>query len=701
MTLDKKRIFGRVYMVYAFLLLFAFAIVVRIAVLIFVEGDKWKDQAQKQSYRVETVQAVRGNIFSCDTNLIATSVPVFTIRMDLHKSVIPTDTFRLYLNPLCDSLSKMFPGKSKADYKKLLTEARQKGKRSVLLARDINYTYLLRIKQFPILKKGQFKGGLIVEEREYRYLPYRDLASRTIGYYKTTDGKGVGIEAAFNKELAGISGQRLAKKVANDIWRPVYSNNQVDPENGKDIITTIDIRIQDVAEAALMRCLEENEAEHGCAILMEVATGEIRAIANLKRGKNGTYSESLNYALQESAEPGSTFKLASAIAILEQGKYDTNAMVPTGIMEFHGRRMIDSKREGYGNISFKKAFEKSSNVGISYLAYDVFHSNPKLFTDYLYKMGLNQKLDLELAGEGAPYIKNPKSKTWSKISLPWMSIGYELRITPIHQLALYNAVANNGKMMKPYFIREIKEGNKIIRANKPSVLVEQICSKKTIDKMKGMLEGVVTDGTAKSLSHSPYKVAGKTGTAQMNYGKKGVEKMMYRASFAGYFPADKPMYSCIVIITNPQKNKKYGGEVSAPVFREIADKVYATLLRDYVGVEPVKEILSDKPTIGGGNVKDIRAVYSYLNISSHRLNAKENYVRLANDDATQTLEYEVLQSEKNSMPNVVGLGARDAIYLLERQGLKVCVYGKGLVAKQSISPGTPVKIGNNVNIELL
>ncbi|MEG1762255.1 MAG: penicillin-binding protein [Bacteroidales bacterium] len=701
MTHDKKRKFDRVYLVYAFLLLFAFAIVVRIAVLVFVQGDKWKEKAQKQSYKVETVHAIRGNIYSRDTNLIATSVPIFTIRIDLHKSVIPIDTFRLYLNPLSDSLSRMFPAKSKVQYKKMLTNGRAKGIRSLKIAQNINYTQLQRIKQFPILKKGQFKGGLIVEEKEFRYLPYNDLASRTIGYYKTTDGKGVGIESAFNKELAGISGKRLVKKVANDIWRPVYSNNQIEPENGKDIITTIDIRIQDVAEAALMRCLLENEAEHGCAILMEVVTGEIRAIANLKRGKDGKYSEALNYAIQESAEPGSTFKLASSIAILEDGKYDTSTLVPTGIMAFHGRNMIDSKRGGYGEISFKKAFEKSSNVGISYLAYDVFHQNPKKFTDYLYKMGLNEKLGLELAGEGAPYIKNPKSKTWSKISLPWMSIGYELRLTPIHQLALYNAVANNGKMMKPYFIKEIKEGNNVIRKNEPVVLIEHICSKKTIDKMKGLLEGVVTEGTARSLSHSPYKVAGKTGTAQINYGKKGVEKMMYRASFAGYFPADNPMYSCIVIITNPQKNKKYGGEVSAPVFREIADKVYATLLRDYVGADMVRPMIVSRPEVGGGNTADIRKVYSYLNIPAPAMDAKNKYVRLQKEEETQILKCQLLTNSNNSMPNVIGLGARDAIYLLERQGLQVRVYGKGSVVRQSMQAGEPIHTGAKVSIELL
>ncbi|MDE5704166.1 MAG: penicillin-binding protein 2, partial [Bacteroidales bacterium] len=391
---------------------------------------------------------------------------------------------------------------------------------------------------------------------------------------------GAGFEKAFNTELEGVGGRRLTRRVAKGVWRPIYNEETVDPQNGKDIVTTIDTRIQDVAHAALERCVRENEADHGCAVLMEVATGRIVAIANLTRQPDGRYAERINYVVGESVEPGSTFKLASAIAILEAGQFDTATVVPTGVMEFYGRRMIDSRRQGYGDLSFQQAFAKSSNVGISYLAHETFHKNPQKFVDYLYGMRLNEITGIEIPGEGRPYIKNPKDKSWSRISVPWMSIGYEVQLTPLQILALYNAVANGGKMMKPRLVDEIRQGGKTVARFEPVVLQEKIASRKTLDRVRGMLEEVVQTGTGRSLSKSPYKIAGKTGTAQMNYARRGDEKMRYRASFAGYFPAEKPLYSCMIMISDPQKRHVYGSDLAAPVFKEIADKVYATLLKD-------------------------------------------------------------------------------------------------------------------------
>ncbi len=673
----KKDMKWRVNLIYICILVVALAIVIRTAMLIFVEGDKWRARAENKTTRSVEVEAKRGNIYSIDSSILVMTMPIFTVRMDLHESVVSKDTFNFYVRALADSLAKMFPQKSASEYRKNLIAARSKdlginpdtkisrgrGVRNFLIARNIKYADLKRIQTFPILRKGKNRGGLVIEENNRRIRLHNLLAERTIGYYNKESGRAVGLEGAYNEELKGRSGKRVERKVANGVWRPVFSDLQ-EPENGKDIVTTIDMRIQDVAEAALMRCLRDNDASHGCAILMRVATGEIRAIANLKRGKDSIYREVENFAVNESVEPGSTFKLASLIAILEDGKIDTGLLVPTGKMKIANREMKDSREEGYGEISLKRAFEVSSNVGIAYAVREVFANNPKKYTDYLYKMRLNQPLGLEIAGERKPVIKNPKDnkKQWWGTSLAWMSMGYEVQLTPLQQLTFYNAVANNGKMVKPMFVREIQSGGQIIKSFDPVILEARICSEKTIQKVKSCLEGVVQNGTAKSLSKSPYKIAGKTGTAQTNYSQKGDEKMTYRASFIGYFPADDPKYTCLVIVSNPSKNRKYGGEVAAPVFKEIADKVYATR----------------------------------LNLEL-KLPDAENFQPLS---ITSTNGVNPSSYSSKVIPNVKGMRARDAVYLLESLGYKVMLNGRGIVREQSIEAGSAIISGQQIWLRL-
>ncbi|MDE7338928.1 MAG: penicillin-binding protein 2, partial [Bacteroidales bacterium] len=510
----------RAWWIYLFFLLLAACIVATAAKVVFVDGEHWRKLAQHQTLRYEETQATRGNIYSSDNALLAVSVPIFTVRMDLHPSVVCNDTFSQYLRPLCDSLHKMYPAVSSQSFYNSLLDARRKKKRNFLIKNKVTYSELDRMRHFPIFKKGQYRGGFVVEEKERRSRPNGILAARTIGYYNAESKTGVGLERAYNKDLQGISGHRLTQRVAHGIWRPVYSADEVKPENGKDLITTLDIRIQDVTEAALQRCMEGNEAEHGCAVVMEVKTGKVVAIANLTKQADGTYAESQNYAVGEAVEPGSIFKLASTIAILEESKDNiTNRIVPTGEMKFYNRWMRDSHRGGWGDIPFSEAFEKSSNVGISYLANEIFHANQQKFVDYLYKMRLNKPLGVEIPGEGEPYIKNTKDKTWSGVSLPWMSIGYEVKVTPLQMLNLYNAVANNGKMMKPMFVSAIRKGSETVKAFEPQVLVESICSKSTLAAVQKLLQGVVESGTGTVLQNPLYKVAAKTGTAQMNYGK--------------------------------------------------------------------------------------------------------------------------------------------------------------------------------------
>jgi cell division protein FtsI (penicillin-binding protein 3) len=693
---EKKDIVWRIRLIYIIVLFIALYIIYRLILVQFVDGDMWRQRAENLSLRYETVEAIRGSIISSDSNLLATSVPIFDIKIDLHKSVIHNDTFKLYLNELSDSLSQLFKDKSKDEFKQILLKGRKKGKRDLLLRRNIDYSQLKRLRTFPILKKGKYKGGFIIEEKDYRKMPFKMLASRTIGYKNLNSNAYVGLEGAYSKELEGISGKRLMRKIANGIWRPVERDNQIEPENGKDIITAIDINIQDVAQSALMKTLDSNDADHGCAILMEVNTGYIKAITNLKRHKDGTYGEDLNYAISETAEPGSTFKLASLIAVLEDGKFDTNELVNTGVCTYANKEMEDSHPEGYGRISLTKAFEVSSNVGISQIVYRTFNQNPQKFIDYLYDMNLNKPLGIDIKGEGNPYIKNTKDKNWSKLSLPWMSIGYELQLTPLQTLTLYNAVANNGVMVKPLFVKEILQTGKLIDKKKAVILNKSICSESTLRKVQSILIGVIEHGTAKHLQNTVYKIAGKTGTAKINYGKNKDSKV-YRASFVGYFPADKPKYSCIVIISNPKKGQYYGGAIAAPVFKEIADKVYATELN----IHQEKKIIYSKiniPFVSAGNQQDLFTIYSQLNLPFLTDNQDGDYLVSVKKDSLNA--YRSKNYKEKIVPFFQGMGIKDAAYLAEKNGLKVNIVGKGKVVSQSVNQGTPIQKGQSITLYL-
>lgn len=690
----KSDIVWRIRIVYGFVLLIAILIIYKIITIQFVDGEMWRQRAENLTLRYETVDAVRGNIISSDSNLLATSIPIFDIKLDLHKSVIHKDTFKLYINALCDSLSDLFPEKSSKEFKNILVAGRKSGKRDLLIKRNIDYTQLKRLRTFPILKKGKFKGGFIVEEKDFRKMPFKMLASRTIGYKNLNSNVYVGLEGAYSKELEGISGKRLMRKIANGIWRPVERENQIEPENGKDIITSIDINIQDVAENALLKCLDSNDADHGCAILMEVNTGFIKAIANLKQHKDGTYGEDLNYAISESAEPGSTFKLASLIAVLEEGKYDTNEIVNTGVCTYANKKMEDSHEEGYGRITLSKAFEVSSNVGISEIATRTFGKNPQKFIDYLYDMKLNKALDIDLKGEGKPYIKNTKDKTWSKISLPWMSIGYELTLTPLQTLTFYNSIANNGVMVKPLFVKEIRQTGKLIEKKEPIVINKSVCSEKTLKKVQSILQGVVEHGTAKHLLNTVYKIAGKTGTAKIDY-HNNKESNVYRASFVGYFPADNPKYTCIVIVNNPKKGIYYGGAIAAPVFKEIADKVYASQL----DIHQQRKIEYKKipiPFVAAGNKQEIYTIYSNLNLPFFSDNDDAEYLTSVKTDSLNA--YKSVFYKSNAVPDFKGMGLKDAIYIADKLNLKVNISGKGKVVNQSIPKGA--KVSKNQSITL-
>ncbi len=693
---EKKDIVWRIKLIYLGVLVFALYIIFKVVNIQFVEGDMWRERAENLTLRYESVEAIRGNIISSDSKLLATSVPIFDVRLDLHESVVSDDTFKFYLNALSDSLSRLFRDKSKAEFKNFLLKGRKRGKRDLLLRRNIDYSQLKKLRTFPIFRKGRYRGGFIVKEKDYRKMPFKELASRTIGYENVKENLYVGLEGAYSKELGGVSGKRLMRKIASGIWRPVERDNQIEPENGKDIVSTIDINIQDVAEHALMKCLDSNKADHGCAVLMEVNTGYIKAIANLKRHRDGSYGEDINYAIWETSEPGSTFKLASLIAVLEEGKYDTNEMVNTGKSTYADRTMKDSHEEGYGRVSLTRAFEVSSNVGISEIVHKTFQNKPQKYVDYLCDMSLNKPLGVEIKGEGLPFIKNTKNPTWSRTSLPWMSIGYELHLTPLQTLSLYNAVANNGKMVRPLFVKEILRTGKLIEKKDVVVINKSICSKKTLNKVRAILEGVIERGTAKHLLNTVYKIAGKTGTAKVGYGKDKNSRV-YRASFVGYFPADNPKYSCIVIVSNPTKGRYYGGAIAAPVFKEIADKVYATQLDIHQEVKKsnAKHAI---PYVIAGNQEELDTIYSNLNLSFLTNNPDAEYV--VSTRKNNIRKYASKSFKANLVPNVRGMGVKEAVYLLERSGLKVKLIGKGKVARQSIRSGARIVNGQLITLSL-
>jgi len=524
-------------------------------VIQFKEGAEWKAKAEAFNTQVHEIQAVRGNIFDINGNLLATSLPYYEVAVDINAPSIDKKLFEAKVDSLGTMIADLFKDKSAKQYIKLLRKARKSGDRYVVLKRNVPFKDLQTLKTFPIFKKGK-RGGLVTLQTNKRERPFKMLAARTIGMSR--EGvKPVGLEGAYDTLLKGISGQRLMQKIAGDVWRPINDENEVEPKDGSDLYTTIDINIQDVAENALMNTLIKNKASHGCAILMEVKTGEIKAIANLTRdGKDSSaYSESLNYAIGYATEPGSTFKLASYLAVMDDYNLSLDEKIPVGNGEvvYYNKTIKDAHPPETPVLTLKRAFEVSSNVAAAKTIVKYYSKNPQQYIDKLKSFHLNEKLGLAIPGEANPLIKETKSKDWSGLSLPQISYGYESLITPLQTLTLYNAIANDGKMVKPRFEREIKHNAKTVKTFTTEIIAEQIVKQSTVKKAKEMLEGVVENGSGKGLNITAFKVGGKTGTAQIARvgAKRGSGKTAYgdvgdrnyQASFVGYFPADKPLYT--------------------------------------------------------------------------------------------------------------------------------------------------------------
>jgi cell division protein FtsI (penicillin-binding protein 3) len=646
------------------------AVVFRVFTIQYSEGDRYRELSTELTIKQDTIYANKGNVYAADGNLLATSMSKFTIRMDA--LAVDGNVFEKNVVPLSLELSKIL-GKSSSYYLSKLRKAKKRRNRYLLIARNIGYTDYLKMKQFPIFNKGVYRGGFIAEHKTVRAHPIGKIAERTIGYDDFRGG--AGIEGAFADYMEGKNGLRWKQKIAKNQWKPINDVNEKEPIDGHDIITTIDVNIQDITHHALLRRLEYFEADHGCAVVMETATGEIKAISNLGRTSKGAYYEKRNYAVWESHEPGSTFKLASLMAALDDKVIDTSTVVDTekGRIYIHNRKVEDSHKGGYGKISAARAFEVSSNVGIVKIMKKNYDQRPQKFIEKLGKYGFTEPIGFSIKGEGKPYVPNPKDKSWSKVSLEWMSWGYGVSLTPMQILMFYNAVANNGVMVKPMFIKELRRQDKTEKVFETEIVNSKIASEETLMKVRKVMENVVVKGTAQNIYSPNFSMAGKTGTAKKfiprTKDKNGqwqggyYSSKHYVASFAGFFPANNPRYSCIVVVHDPKKEKGYyGATVAAPVFKEIAQKIYTTTPINNQSVDDEVDFTSIKNQYDKYNIK--------------------------------------LNKEYKRIPNVYGMSGMDALSLLENIGLKVKLSGMGKVKFQSLKKGVKFTKGSTIILKL-
>jgi cell division protein FtsI (penicillin-binding protein 3) len=688
-------------LVYIAIALLGVVLLIRILILQYVQRGKWADMSERYVYKTAEMPANRGDILTSDGRLLASSVPYYTIYMDTRSSGMAASTWSNGIGGLSAGLAKYLGVRSASGWRSAITEARRRGDRYFLIQRKVDYETLKKLKLLPIFKEGQYKGGMVAQAENRRILPNSDLASRTIGYLNLgSEGNEVGVEGAFDKDLAGKNGVAVKQRLTGGDWIMVEGPNSVESRDGNDVVTTLDLDLQDVASTALLNQLRKNGADHGCAVLMEVSTGNIKAIANLGLQDDGDYHETYNYALGESTEPGSTFKLPSLMAALEDGVIDTGDVVDTGkgTVKYYDKIIRDTKE--HGRLTVKQVFEESSNVGTAKLIYEHYKNNPKDFVNRLYAMRLNKPLEVQLKGEGEPLIRYPGDKLWSGLSLPMMSHGYEVQLTPLQILTFYNAVANDGKMMRPLFVSAVMRNGRVISSYEPEVIINSIASRSTIRKAKKMMEGVVEHGTATNLRNPNYKIAGKTGTAQIardKFGYRTGDRISYSASFVGYFPAENPLYSCIVVVNSPSTGVYYGNLVAGTVFKEISDKVYATrFFRDYKP-ENKDDIKPSAPDAGNGYRADINEVLKNLDVRYKRTSDAD---WVATRESGDTVRLAGIKIQEGLVPDVRGMSLRDAIYLLENSGLRVRFSGKGRVMRQSPEHGARYYEGSVVSLEM-
>lgn len=706
---DSKRnkIIHRSYFALAVLIILSFVIIGRIVYLQLATPEEKKEMV---SVRTTTIKPKRGDIYSSDGKLLATSVCYYDTYLDLACQGVKSMTdsaFDAEVDSLSICLAELFKNKSRETYRTEIRNAKNNGNRSYCIKRRVSFLEYEEMKKFPFLRRGKYRAGFYSSEIYEREKPFGKLARRTIG--ESSEKGHYGLEYSYDSILTGVEGYAAFQKVSKDVWVPIENSaDYVKPIDGKDLITTIDISLQDIAETELENQMRQHSAQYGTVVVMEVKTGKVRAMANLMRDSLNNFYENFNYAVGNlssggASDPGSTFKIASVIVAMEDGYITPETMVKVGngVDTYYGKTIKDSHAPDSTWLSVQRIIETSSNVGTARFVYDNYKHQQQKFVDGIKRLHLNEPLGIELKGEAVPIIHEPAdgSKYWSGISLPWMAYGYGVAITPLQILAFYNAIANDGKLMRPMFVEALSYCGETVEQFEPYVIDQQICSHKTIEAVKKMLEGVVQNGTARNLRNENYPIAGKTGTAQMNYGKDG-QKITYHASFVGYFPADNPEYSCIVSIYNPSEGSFYGNVVAGNVFRKIADKIYST------DTKAIAEEINDDPETllpisKSGKRESIQTVCNMLDLPTNIDNFPTVKWIKFKDHAGEKENFAPYTSQSgNLIPDVRGMGASDAISILEQAGLKVFISGRGKVVEQVPSQGTVYTKGDSVHLIL-
>lgn len=691
----------RAYLVFAFLLVISLVILGKVVRIQVVEGDKWRGMADSLYVRMVEMDSEMGTLLSEDGTILATSTVFYEVRMDLRSDAMAPDDFESNVDSLGWYLSTVIdPSRSPGAWTRALRKARKDGERYFLISRKLTYPQVQELRTFPLYRLGPYKGGLIVVEHRERSRPFGDLARRTIGSHKPGQFS-YGLEGRYQDVLEGEKGYRLVQRLPKGQQLPVHDIAEISPKPGNDLVTTLDMGMQDMAHQSLAKALAHHQAESGVVMVMEVATGKIRAMVNLDRNGTG-FSEQYNHAIGSAVEPGSIFKLASMMALLEDGhvRPEDPVDLQKGKATFYDRVMVDAHPHGLDTVTVQQAFEMSSNVGIAKLVQEHYGKRPEDFVRRLADFGLTGPVGIDLDGEAFPLIKHPQrdKALWSGITLPWMSMGYELKVTPLQLLTLYAGIANNGRMMRPMLVSEVQKYGMPVRRIHPQVLSRKVASGSTIKAMQAMLEGVVEQGTAKSRKARAYRFAGKTGTAHIR--DKKTSEVTYRSSFVGYFPVEKPVYAVIVMINEARSHGYYGSEVALPVFREVADYCFQSRMELFPTFERIRRVTAAEaraPQWEAGFRDDFARV------------CRESGLACENKSETDWTVTQIGESEKlqlnnrfcpaDQVPNVVGMGLRDALYALEQAGLKVDPTGVGKVRRQSVSAGTQAQ-GQYVRIYL-
>ena len=684
----KKSITWRVVFGMGVVVLFAFWVSFQMFRIQLVEGNKWLVMSDSITIRHQDISPARGNIYSDNGSLLSTSMPIYEIRWDA--TVVNDDTFHFYVNELAQQLARLFPDKTSLYYKSKLNTAKKSKSRYVLIRRKVNYHEQKTMRDFPIFRKGRYRGGFMAELNTKRVKPAGNLAFRTIGY-RTKDNLGVGLERTYNDDLGGVKGKRLVQKISGG-YRPLNDENLIEPKNGRDIHTTINIDFQEIAQRSLEKSLIKHKADHGCVIVMEVSTGEIKAISNLSKREEGVYSEQYNYSIGESYEPGSVWKVFSAMAAFEDELISPNDSmdIQNGVREYFGKKMQDSDKGRFKKMSFKQAFARSSNVAFSSVIFDNYSSKPSNYISYLKKLDLDKPTGIEILGEPDPFLNHPASSSWSQLTLPWLAIGYENQHTPLQLLTAYNGIINDGIMIRPQIVSSVTDAGIIIKENNNSNKTVRVCSEETSKKIKELTAEVFISGSARNVRSDVVTMGGKTGTAQIASSSGYQKAKMYNASFVGHFPAMKPEYSIYVMVNKPSNGIFYASYVAAPVFSEVAKKIFTISVK-----KEVVDSLIYKPNYHAGFFKDIKIINNQLGYIMDE-NSSADFVRV-NSNNSMTEDVVV---EEGKMPDFRNFGVKDAVYVSELLGLKPIVAGRGRVVEQSPKPGAVIHKSQTVYIRL-